>query len=659
MKRLSSLLLILLCALPLFAQESKQEAMENIRTGGNYRWGEARSKRYEEARESARDDLSSKLFTTLVVDAQENNEERNYQVTSSSVGTVQNTQEIIFQEGDEWVCMVYISEDQLRAAIQDRKDAVVELIKIAQRQEQELRISDALKYYTWALRMLNTYKDKVKIDINGRRQDAKAWLTAHIPAMLDNIHISLSDNLIQDDPTVYDRYMVNLKADYAGMPVSTLQVSYYNGEHEISPVTFKSGEGTLAFPSLAGFQKIDLRVLYDYAADGRLYNSYIETTYPKRFKRLPFDAQAGKSISFNIDRDVITQRGTPTAPDYSATMGIPVQPAPQTGAPVTDSAGTSAVDPIVKPPRATIERNFEENPVEYINKMKEVETAIRGKNPESVKQLFTGEGFKIFTMIMKSGNVSVTKKKPDFTVERSNNFLIGKGIPVAIKVGKHISRENIVFRFDPQTGLISSLAYALTKRAEDDIFRQAQWSNDSRYTLLQFMEDYQTAFGIGRLDYIESIFSDDAHIIVGSTNASRGGSKGCFLSRDELADLNFKEPANVRYHTYNKSEYLQNVARDFKTKSYIQLVFEDTYISKVGDTGGYTDNEVLWIELKQQYSSSNYSDKGFLALQINLNPSQSVIKVRTWTPYFVPIDYLKKHFPIGREVSEADQAQND
>ena len=80
--------------------------MENIRTGGNYRWGEARSKIYDEARESARDDLISKLFTTLVVDAQENNEELNYQVTSSTVGTVQNTQEIIFQEGDEWVCMV-------------------------------------------------------------------------------------------------------------------------------------------------------------------------------------------------------------------------------------------------------------------------------------------------------------------------------------------------------------------------------------------------------------------------------------------------------------------------------------------------------------------------------------------------------------------------
>lgn len=91
---------------------------------------------------------------------------------------------------------------------------------------------------------------------------------------------------------------------------------------------------------------------------------------------------------------------------------------------------------------------------------------------------------------------------------------------------------------------------------------------------------------------------------------------------------------------------MRNLEADFKKKDYIQLVFEDAEISKAA-TDGFLDNEVLWIEIKQQYDSPSYSDKGFLALQINMKPSGSQINVRTWTPGFVELDELKKRFPIG------------
>ena len=62
---------------------------------------------------------------------------------------------------------------------------------------------------------------------------------------------------------------------------------------------------------------------------------------------------------------------------------------------------------------------------------------------------------------------------------------------------------------------------------------------------------------------------------------------------------------------------------------------------------GLIDHEVIWIELSQDYNSSIYHDKGYLALQINLRPDGSLINVRTWTPHFVPLEQLKQRFPIG------------
>ncbi|MDE5869398.1 MAG: hypothetical protein K2H18_04120, partial [Muribaculaceae bacterium] len=102
----------------------------------------------------------------------------------------------------------------------------------------------------------------------------------------------------------------------------------------------------------------------------------------------------------------------------------------------------------------------------------------------------------------------------------------------------------------------------------------------------------------------------------------------------------------VSYVKYNKETYLSKVKEDFARKSFIQLLFEDTKIEKVADAG-FVNNDIIWIELKQKYNSSNYRDEGYLALQINLKPTGSVINVRTWTPYFIPMNDLKKAFPIG------------
>ncbi|MDE7334885.1 MAG: hypothetical protein K2N10_01060 [Muribaculaceae bacterium] len=158
------------------------------------------------------------------------------------------------------------------------------------------------------------------------------------------------------------------------------------------------------------------------------------------------------------------------------------------------------------------------------------------------------------------------------------------------------------------------------------------------------MEDYQTAFHTQDLSYISKIFSDDAIIITGSF--ANKDAKGVFTD-DVLQSRGNRSGKNVVYKTQTKTEYLNNLEKCFKRNRWTHIDFEDNAMQKV-NTGGLIENDVMWIEIKQNWNSSSYCDVGYLALQINLVPNGgSKINVRTWTPDFVPIDELKERFTVN------------
>ncbi len=634
MRKIFFILLYLGVAMFSVADESQKNdntiaEMDRIRSSSSYRYGEAQDASFAEARDKARQDLYSKLKTVLVSKAVLEDDEFSSSTTAITVGAIENLKEIYVADGKNYHFIVYVSEQDLKDAEQDRIDLIKDFIDMGKKQEGQMNISEALKYYTWAYRMLQLYGDKVRIQTENGERNAQTWLSNHIPGMLSNITINIPEEKISEDPSQYDRYMVTVEATYNGQPVSSLDLSYFNGEKQVSPVHCKSGEGILTFHDLSTINNINMRVLFDYPEEGRNVGSSVEAVYAKGFKPLKaFTERASLVVPLKIKKDH-TQK-TQSKPEYTVSKVS-----------AADMAALEDAKPVENAPKPTLERPVEEDVAKY-QMMKKVEDAIRAKDYRSVESEFTPEGFKIFEQMMASGTVSVTKKDLTYTVEHSGQFIIGKSIPVAVKNGGHISKENIVFRFDQETGKIRSVAYALTKRAEDDIFRDgASWTLDSRYALVQFMEDYQTAYALKRLDYISSIFSDDAIIITGKVTNKKakrfygpGEAKGATLGKQ------------VSYTKFNKETYISKLREEFPKKTYIQLVFEDTMVEKV-ETHGFVENDILWIELKQKYNSSNYRDEGYLSLQINLRPTGSEINVRTWTPYQIPIRELKQAFPIG------------
>ncbi len=182
---------------------------------------------------------------------------------------------------------------------------------------------------------------------------------------------------------------------------------------------------------------------------------------------------------------------------------------------------------------------------------------------------------------------------------------------------KFIEELSIEFNTD---NLISNIAFGLGEQAKADILNKKTWAEHARMILVNFMETYKTAFALKRIDYIESIFDDNAVIIVGNeVRKPKNTDQGSFINSKA-----------VKYTRYSKEDYIKKLRYCFTRNEYINIRFANNDIIKLGGMGG----EVYGIQIKQDYYSTNYGDTGYLFLLVDLNdPKNPIIKVRTWQPY--------------------------
>ena len=66
----------------------------------------------------------------------------------------------------------------------------------------------------------------------------------------------------------------------------------------------------------------------------------------------------------------------------------------------------------------------------------------------------------------------------------------------------------------------------------------------------------------------------------------------------------------------------------FQSNEFLNIKFEDNTVRKAGKGG-----EIYGLQIKQNYTSTNYNDQGYLFLLIDFNnPNKPIIHVRTWQP---------------------------
>ena len=175
-----------------------------------------------------------------------------------------------------------------------------------------------------------------------------------------------------------------------------------------------------------------------------------------------------------------------------------------------------------------------------------------------------------------------------------------------------------VIGFNAQ-GAISDFHLAIDNNLYLKVLKRGTDVTDLRYRqmILDYVEQFRTAYNTKDIAFLEQIFSDDALIITGKVVKSVPSEMNNFMPQDKVV-----------YNKQSKKQYITNLSRVFRNNKHIRVIFDEIKVMKHPAKANY-----YGVTLKQGYSSDNYSDVGYLFLLWDFNnPDMPQIHVRTWQP---------------------------
>ena len=197
-----------------------------------------------------------------------------------------------------------------------------------------------------------------------------------------------------------------------------------------------------------------------------------------------------------------------------------------------------------------------------------------------------------------------------------------RGIPVdMVEADEDEARQKLTISFDPM-GLITNVAIAIEMNRYEELMAEKESELDyaRRQIIVDFIENFRTAYNRKDNAMLNSVFSDKALIITGRVVKEKPNSD---MTRMTLNNN------KVVYIKQTKQEYLTKLAQVFKTVKYINVKFSDIEI-----TDHPKFDNIYGVTLRQLWRTNRYQDEGFLFLMIDFRDSDNpLIQVRTWQPY--------------------------
>lgn len=211
-------------------------------------------------------------------------------------------------------------------------------------------------------------------------------------------------------------------------------------------------------------------------------------------------------------------------------------------------------------------------------------------------------------------------KIEEICIETPNGYQV-RNIPVLMLAADEDKQEQeLVFSLDKQ-GTINDVSIAIEEHKYKEIMSEHESVQDlyRRQVIVDFVESYRTSYNRKDIDYIESVFSDNALIITGKVIKEKPKSDYALRSLSS---------ERVVYQKRTKKEYIANLKRAFSVNKYINVIFDEV---EVIQHPKFTD--IYGVTLKQEWYSDRYSDVGFVFLMIDFQDElHPLIQVRTWQP---------------------------
>lgn len=589
MKKFLILFSSLLLCLDAFPQN-----WESIKNDGQYLYGEGWGASVAEADKQALANLISKIkvhvssessnMDHLTNDNGIINETSQFSqsVNTYAQATLTNTEMAIVKNEPDAHVVRWIKKAEISKIFELRKQKITDLVESAMRAESKGKVDDALRNYYWALillQSLQTPSEVVYTDAEGKKQVMTRWIVEQ----MNDVFSELKTSVLKKDGDE-----VELITTYKGKPVNSLDYTFFDGRSWSNIISAKDGRGFLELASGYTGSQIQLKYEYEYLGES--------------------------CIDKEVESVLNIIKGVPMAASY-VNVALEVKPMEVT----KQSFSTTTSTILVSPKQLGVESE------EYMSRIDKVVKAISQKNYPSVKNLFNDTGWGMFVKLIQYGRAKVLDSS-DVRFYEDNGNVMERGLRMSFSFPSGVRKsfvEDIVFLFDKDKK-ICNVAFGLGNTAEDDILNKGVWSETARLAIMTFLENYKTAYALKRMDYIESVFDDDA-VIITATVASKASQTVNIENRSKISSAGNKI---IKYNRQTKTQYLKNLARCFSRNEFVNIRFSNNDVMKLGQGG-----ELYAIQIAQDYYSSNYGDKGYLFLMVDINnPQKPLIKVRTWQP---------------------------
>lgn len=587
--------LLLTCCLSLSLNMYSQSLEEIKSDTQTYLWGEGTGTTINRADQEALSMLISQI--SVFVESQTEGSATEVQqgdifnfkesfkasVSTYSNATLDNAEQIVLSDEPNARVFRYIKRAEIDRIFAQRENKIKEFTRYGEEACKEFKVADALRYYYWALTLIRSHPKGSSItyhNLKGEEVLLATWLHQRINDVFSDVQIILDEQRKIDN---YYQYLLNIT--YKGQPAVNFDYSYWTGRNYAGPVSAHQGLAAAEIMGETGLEQLEIKAEYIFQGEAAIDNELRDVM--QRIEPIPFRNNHYK---------------------------IQVRKLPAVKPDEKHQNKTKAITAFPSIEQVEDNRIFAEATEELI-------AAVRNKEYESVKSLFTPEGYEIFTRLMAYGNAIIIGE-PELCYMQSGDNVVARTIPMQFRFSNNNRQfvEEVVVHFNGEKR-IDNLTFGLDQTAIDDVLGKGVWPVEARWVLINFLENYKTAFALKRLDYIENIFADDALIIVGRVVERAPDRENPYLN-NEL----------VRYNRYSKNQYIRNLQHAFNSNEFINIRFEDNIINKAGKGG-----EVYGIQIKQDYFSSNYGDTGYLFLMVDVNePDTPVIHVRTWQPHKNP-----------------------
>lgn len=601
MKRSVWMLLLLLSSVSVLAQ-----SWESFKTNPDYLCGEGWGASLAEADNAALAALVSSISVSVshefVISEEEMSDNSGFNASSYvdskiktyTQGTLNNTKQMIISNEPDAHVFRYMHRSELGKVFEARRVKALDYVASAVKSEEVGKVDIALRYYYWGYMLLMSLQNPTKVtytDKDGIEHLLQTWIQERMNAIFDDLRVKV---------TRVQGGNVDLYFTFRDKPVQNLDYTYFDGSAWSAIYSARDGRGTLEVRPGTSTENLHLKFEFEYRGESQ--------------------------IDKEVESVMAVVKGIPMRKSYVHVSGEPaVAEATPTSSAITDQthqtanvASVSASHTVATPTLSSID-----NAADYQKVVDRVVQAILSRSYSDVGDCFTEYGRQVYDTLITYGKARLMGNT-QCSFYRCGDEVIGRSVPMSFSFRNGARKsfvEQVVFTFDSRSKRISNLSFGLGEQAEQEILQKSEWPETARTSLMNFLENYKTAYSLKRLGYLRDIFSDDAIIVTGKVVHR--------MERVTSGDGQSKWQNNryVKLTRQSKSQYMTNLERSFRSKEFINIRFADNEVKRVGRG----EDNVYGIQIRQDYFSNNYGDSGYLFLMVDLkDPKKPMIEVRTW-----------------------------